>query len=139
MFRAALIKLTLLYLLIIMAISLFFLLTLYNVSIQAIMGNANRQQNSIEHIGRGAGILDNPDFIAERERIMSDARQTIVLNLIYTNIAILICGGALSYFLAGRTLAPIEEAHESQGRFSSYEDRDRGRPERQRHHKRRGC
>jgi signal transduction histidine kinase len=119
MFRAALIRLTLLYLLIIMVISFFFSITLYSVSTAAISTNTGRQQMSIQRIGRGAGLLDNPDFIAERDRIAAEANHNILINLIYTNIAILILGGGLSYFLAGRTLAPIEEAHEAQGRFAS--------------------
>jgi len=118
MFRAALIKLTLLYLLIIMVISLFFSATIYNVSSFEIARNAGRQQNAIDRLGRGNNMMDDPALIAEREQLIEDANQNILYNLLYTNIVILILGGGLCYFLAGKTLRPIELAHESQSRFT---------------------
>jgi signal transduction histidine kinase len=118
MFRAALIKLTLLYFLIIMTISLFFSFAIYNVSSGEITRNAGRQQNAIERFGRPGGFQNNPDYLAERELLLTEARDNILNNLVYTNMIILLLGGGLSYFLAGRTLKPIWEAHDSQSRFT---------------------
>lgn len=119
MFRSALIKLTLLYLLIIMVISLFFSLSIYRVSTIEINNNLRRQQNSFEKFGPGRGIINDPDFLAERETLLKEAKESLTLNLLYTNLVILILGGGLSYFLARRTLIPIEEAHEAQIRFTA--------------------
>lgn len=118
MFRAALIKLTLLYLIIIMVISLFFSFILYSISSQAITDNAGRQKNAIERYGRGGGLLQNPEFLAERDRLAEESINNILVSLAYTNAVIMLVGGGLSYFLAGKTLAPIEEAHEAQVRFT---------------------
>lgn len=119
MFRAALSKLTLLYLLIIMAISFFFSLSIYRTSTLEITNNLGRQQNVFERLGRGGPMMQSPDFLAEQERLAADSRQNIIINLLYTNAIILIIGGGLSYFLAGITLKPIEESHEAQSRFTS--------------------
>ena len=40
-------------------------------------------------------------------------------DLIIINLFILVAGGLLSYYLARRTLKPIEEAHEVQSRFTA--------------------
>lgn len=118
MFRAALVKLTLLYLLIIMVISLFFSTIIYNVSALEIAKNAGRQQNAVERLGRG-NMMNSPELLAERERLVDEANQNILNNLLYINLAILVLGGGLCYYLAGRTLRPIEEAHDAQSRFTS--------------------
>src|SRR5690606_27239432 len=39
--------------------------------------------------------------------------------LVYLNCIVLAAGGVGAYFLARRTLRPIEEAHEAQSRFTS--------------------
>ena len=43
----------------------------------------------------------------------------MTLSLVYINVVILVAGGLGSYFLARRTLRPIEESHEAQSRFTS--------------------
>lgn len=50
---------------------------------------------------------------------LSKASAQMVLSLVYINSVVLIAGGLGSYFLARRTLQPIERAHESQSRFTS--------------------
>ena len=40
-------------------------------------------------------------------------------DVILINIIVAVLGGALSYWFAGRTLRPIEEAHQAQARFAS--------------------
>jgi len=118
MFRAALVKTTLLYLMIIMTISIFFSVIIYNVSTIEIGKNAGRQQNAIDRLGRGNALLDDPALLAERQNIIDEANQNILNNLLYTNAVILVLGGGLSYFLAGRALKPIVRSHESQSRFT---------------------
>jgi two-component system sensor histidine kinase CiaH len=43
----------------------------------------------------------------------------MILALVYINALVLVVGGFGSYFLARRTLEPIEKAHEAQSRFTS--------------------
>ena len=50
---------------------------------------------------------------------IEDSLGRIKLGLLYFNLAILFSGGAASYFLARRTLQPIEEALEDQKRFTA--------------------
>jgi signal transduction histidine kinase len=120
MFRSALIKLTLLYLLIIMIISFFFSLNLYRISSSEIDYNLNRQQMRFEQVGRllPAGPNDLSMINAQAEQL-AEGQQRILWQLIYTNIFIFIAGGALSYLLAKITLRPIEESHEAQTRFTA--------------------
>ena len=49
----------------------------------------------------------------------SQAAGQMSLSLFYINLVILIAGGLGSYFLARRTLRPIEASHEAQSRFTS--------------------
>ena len=47
------------------------------------------------------------------------AAENISTGLIYANIFVFILGGFVSYYLARRSLIPIEKAHEAQSRFTS--------------------
>jgi signal transduction histidine kinase len=47
------------------------------------------------------------------------ASGTILVDLIFANLIILVLGGIISYLFARRTLQPIKEAHEAQSRFTS--------------------
>lgn len=69
----------------------------------------------------GIGFPSNirTQFLNEREQQYEDAHDRIRNNLVLTNLFILIGGGALCYYLALRTLKPIEEAHEAQSRFTA--------------------
>lgn len=119
MFRSALIKLTLIYLTIIMAISLFFSLMVYSLATREINFNLTRQQNMLERRPPFRGIFDDPEILLEREMQLNEGRRRIIFGLLNTNLAILVAAGGASYFLAKRTLKPLEKAHESQSRFSS--------------------
>jgi signal transduction histidine kinase len=58
-------------------------------------------------------------FEQERLDAYSEAKERLLARLVMTNIVILVGGGLLSYYLAARTLRPIEEAHEAQSRFTA--------------------
>jgi signal transduction histidine kinase len=47
------------------------------------------------------------------------ARSLIIGRLVFINMSILVLGGGLSYFLAIRTLKPIDDAREAQNRFTA--------------------
>jgi signal transduction histidine kinase len=54
-----------------------------------------------------------------RNMQVQQARVNLVGSLVITNVCIWFAGGIGSYYLARRTLLPIENAHEAQSRFTS--------------------
>ena len=58
-------------------------------------------------------------FISTPSDMLNESKASLVVNLLMVNLLILVGGGFLSYYLARRTLKPIEEAHEAQKRFTS--------------------
>ncbi len=110
-----------LYLTIIMLISLFFSVTIYQLSTSELGRGLRRPP--------GAGLPRGPEgqlpldirqeLQADREILYSEARDRVFNRLLLTNLLILVAAGFLSYYLALRTLKPIEEAHEALERFTA--------------------
>jgi len=128
MFRSATLKLTAWYLIIIMAISLIFSFAIYQINFHEVnvrLENLQRglvDPNLFPGANREATVMnDNPNDPENRLRLdqSQQASDQMILALIYVNAVILVAGGFGSYFLARRTLAPIEQAHEAQSRFTS--------------------
>ncbi len=119
LFHNASIKLTSIYVSIIMCISLLFSILLYNVSFREIQRSIHRPPGPIEQIL----LRENSSFAqelyeAQTERV-EHARNNLLVQFFVLNISIAVAGGVASYFLARRTLRPIEEAHEAQSRFTA--------------------
>jgi signal transduction histidine kinase len=117
-FKSAYLKLTLYYVLIVMIISLAFSLTIYNISSREIDRGLGRQMRAIRELPDGS----QPSFpFQDLERIKLEQQEAtnnyLRLNLIYFNILILALSAVVSYFLAKRTLRPIEEMVLAQNRF----------------------
>ena len=55
----------------------------------------------------------------DQEYVYQEAKTRVFDRLVFTNLFILVGGGALSYYLARRTLKPIEDAHAAQSRFTA--------------------
>jgi signal transduction histidine kinase len=72
---------------------------------------------------RGLGIDGPPPNMFKYNSVQDTqtalAKQRLGRELIWINIGALVIGGLLSYWFAGRTLRPIEEAHKAQARFAS--------------------
>ena len=101
------------YLAVIMVISLFFSVNIYNASMQEI-GRGYRRF--------GAGInrsLNQQELSQFRDEQLALSRQALLNQLVLINSGIILIGGAISYYLARRTLKPIEDAHDAQNRFTS--------------------
>ena len=117
-FHSASLKLASLYLLIIFFISLLFSSWLFNVSMSEIRQTVLRVPAPVERI-RNA----DPDFAAElrnaQDEAIEEARNSLMYQLIIINVIIAIAGATVSYYLARRSLKPIEEAHEAQSRFTA--------------------
>jgi signal transduction histidine kinase len=121
-FHKASIRLAGLYLVIMMAISLFFSLNVYQLSVQE-FDRGLRRPGGNPGIGSPLERLLPDDLRQqiddEREAQYEEAKQRVITRLLLINAVILVGAGALSYYLARRTLRPIEEAHEVQSRFTA--------------------
>lgn len=118
-FKSASLKLTSLYLIIIMSISLLFSVGFYKVSSDEIVRGIRRQPISVRNIiqTRNADILN--EIIDNQNDAILIAKARLQASLLLINLFILIGGGMLSYYLARRTLKPIEDIHEAQSRFTA--------------------
>jgi len=106
MFKRARIQLTLWYVLIIMFVSLFFSVAIYNLISFEISRFASRPQ------------FRRPEIDIDFE-FVEESKSHLLLQLIYLNGGILIISGSLAYFLAGKTLKPIAKIIEEQKVFIS--------------------
>lgn len=119
MFTQARIKLTLWYVLIIMFVSLSFSGVIYRVLVSELDRFEQSQRFRIER-----RFLDlqpaPPRFpILEAPELVAETRHRILLSLMVANMGILFSSAALAYFLAGRTLLPIQKMVDDQHRFVS--------------------
>lgn len=125
MFKSATIKLTGWYLLILMSISILFSVAIYNIATIELNARLQQLQSRFELnqtptiIPQWIDAQHDPRFNVLRVEQVDRANRNLLEALFYVNLMILLIGGAGSYFLARRTLKPIEEAHEAQSRFTS--------------------
>lgn len=115
MFQSATIKLTAWYLLFIMIISITFSVTIYRVALNELSSRFDNVQSEIEDAPR----FNVPSGFVSQLRLYQgqQAQKSLKIGLYYTNLLIFVVGGLGSYFLARRTLRPIEAANEAQSRF----------------------
>lgn len=111
-------RLTLSYLAIIMIMSLGFSLVFYNTSYRA-LGRQIPPPNAFGLQTRNT-LFGNTQSIDKflRQRV-EEGRRELAMRLIGLNVLILIGGSAVSYYLARRTLKPIEDNIEAQNQFVS--------------------
>lgn len=115
MFHSAALKLTLLYLAIIMALSIGLSVALYRVSSAELARSASRPVDLYNLIFGPDKVGDVRDLSSQQ---LEKDRGRLKFNLLLFNIGVLVVGGGISYFFARRTLAPIEENLEMQKRFT---------------------
>ena len=116
MFHSARLKLTAWYLFIIMFISVLFSLAFYNVAdreIQRVIHRIEHQQQ--DPFDSMSPFQQPPSLINIHELQESESR--LIITLILINLGILVLAGGAGYFLAGRTLEPIQEMVDEQNRF----------------------
>lgn len=118
MFESATLKLTGWYLLILMATSLMFSVALYQITISGASIRIDHLQSLVQE-GVAPNTYAGIDWADVKASQLNEASLGLVAGLFYTNIIVLVAGGVGSFFLARRTLRPIEYAHEAQSRFSS--------------------
>lgn len=117
LFTSASLKLTGWYLLILMFISLTFSGILYQLSSNELRHGLRAPVNI--SLDGDQLFLNNRNAEALRQARYEEGMSHLMGNLIILNIVTLLAGGGLSYVLARRTLQPIHEAMEAQGRFTS--------------------
>jgi len=124
MFHSARIKLTAWYLLIIMTISLSFSGVIYRASTWELDRVERMQRQRIERgwPQRFPSIPFNqqdelPGFFRLDSALIEETKSHLLLFLAAVNAVILVTSALAGYFLAGRTLAPIENSLEEQKRF----------------------
>ena len=121
-FHKTSLKLAGFYLAVLMTISLFFSASIYQVSMNELERGLRRPAMSLARPGNTAsGFLEDVrrEFESDRIQAYDSAQNRILTRLIVINVFIFIGGGLLCYYLAARTLRPIEEAHEAQNRFTA--------------------
>lgn len=109
-------RLALTYLAIIMLMSIGFSIVFYNTSIHQL----NRQLPPGSFYGSNFMEIDLRHNVDQflRDRI-DESRQALLKRIISLNLLVLASGGLVSYYLARRTLRPIEESVEAQSQFVS--------------------
>lgn len=133
-FKLARIKLTALFLAIIMLITVSFSVGVYNILSHEVGRFARIQRNRIE--GRTRPNIDMEDRIITDiiaipppngkfpippvdPDLVNEAEERLVTLLVIIDGVVLVCSGLLGYVLAGKTLNPIKEMVEEQNRFIS--------------------
>lgn len=115
MFKSATLKLTIWYVIILISISLLFSVVIYSIALSEISARiANLQASAPPMFSSDSAI-----FNVIRAAQIHEAQSSLTGALIITNLGIWFAGGFGSYYLARRTLRPIEEAHEAQSKFTS--------------------
>lgn len=115
MFHSATLKLTTWYLTILIAVSLVFSVIIYSTASREVSVRIGDLRSSPDFSVNVDGIA----FHNFREAQIHEAEANLLSSLIASNLVIWLAGGIGSYYLARRTLRPIEEAHEAQSRFTS--------------------
>lgn len=114
-FNSATIRLTSWYLLILTILSLLFSGIVYSIAANEL--HRPVEQRNQGQFGYSYSVLDDlEDLRQQREK---EGKTRLVTSLFVFNAAVIATGGLASYYLAKRTLQPIEEALEAQTRFSS--------------------
>lgn len=121
MFKSAYWKLTFSYVLIAMMISVAFSVAIFNISATEIGKGLGRQTRVLRDIPISdyGSITTVPDLEQIRNEQIQESNNRLKTNLLYYNLLILILATGASYFLARKTLEPIEEMMDEQNRFTA--------------------
>lgn len=117
MFRSTRLKLTAWYLLIIMVVSILFSVVIFisfNRELERFQHSQELRRERLESEILGAPLIGGTDADIA---LVNDTRNRLIFSLIFLNICILGGSGVAGFFLAGRTLSPIQEMVDEQSRF----------------------
>ncbi|MDR0979765.1 MAG: HAMP domain-containing histidine kinase [Candidatus Nomurabacteria bacterium] len=113
-FDKAILRLTALYTAILLLISVGFSVLVFNTTTRGMERRLSMPQEMVFRVVDGANELEA--FMRERDTAV---KQELLARLALLNISVAVLGSIVSYFLACRTLKPINEAYEKQGQFVS--------------------
>ena len=113
MIRSAAVRLALAYLTIIMALSVGFSFFVYHLSDRELAAGLRRPDFI------NSQMISLPRYDRYRDARLLEAHDELRVALVLFNSVVLLAGGLLSYWLARRTLAPIEASLERQSRFTA--------------------
>lgn len=113
MFRSATTKLTLWYLLLATCLSILFSAVVYHLSTEELSEALNHQYNRFVSSGHDQITTPPPHSYIQQHG------QHLLGELVWLNIVVIAGSSVVGYFLARRTLKPIEYAHHAQTRFTS--------------------
>ncbi|HEY8886103.1 MAG TPA: ATP-binding protein [Candidatus Microsaccharimonas sp.] len=106
-----------------MVISLVFSFAIYQLNFHEVNVRLENLQHGLMDPTIRPRTIMTTNFQQEQDQLRIEqseqAATQMILALVYINAFILVVGGFGSYFLARRTLGPIEKAHEAQSRFTS--------------------
>jgi two-component system sensor histidine kinase CiaH len=118
--QSAAFKLTLWYLGIIMLLSILFSLALYRESFSQLEETTSRQRIAIQRLPLPSELEGRrTDYLQALTDQLESSQRHLILRLTILNLLTLALGGGAAYFLARRTLTPIQDALEAQGRFTA--------------------
>ncbi len=118
-YHNASIKLATAYMIITVIISLTFSFWLYNVSISEIRSSVLRVPGPVEQLLRRENNRFAQELRDVQDQAIEDARSNLIYQFVVLNVVIAIGGAFSGYYLARKTLRPIEDAHEAQSRFTA--------------------
>lgn len=118
-FDFAVAKLSLFYVLIVMAISISFSVAIYKLSSNELDRGLVHQSRMFQNIPQNYMPIGFQNLEQIRLAQLEESNHRLQTQLIYFNLLILILSGTLSYFFARKTLEPIKEAMEAQNRFTA--------------------
>lgn len=102
-----------------MILSILFSFAFYQLSVGEISRGMRGYESQVMSSPNGLSLSPQLDVQNMRQNQLAKTSSRVISELIFVNVAVLGCGWLLSYFLARKTLKPIEEAHNSQARFVS--------------------
>lgn len=116
MFRSARLQLTAWYLLIIMCISILFSMAIYHGITGEVERSLRVQKLRLFRQNNPSGFFSDSIRTIDPD-VLDEAKDRILLSLALLNVSIFVAAGGAGYFLAGRTLRPIQKMVEDQNRF----------------------
>ncbi len=122
MFKSARLKLTLFYLAVILVFSLSVTAAIRVFAEREFDQSNIAQRDVVRRLVRVYPFSNRPPevvFTDAQDDQAALVRQHLNEDLVLINVVALVFGGLLSYWFAGRTLRPIEEAHDAQKRFAA--------------------
>ena len=117
MFKRTRLKLTAWYVLMVMLVSLFFSLVIFQMLSVEVDRFARAQQVRFQRQFNGLNVIVPPPQFDKD--LVEETKNRIILNLLFVNGTILIFAGIIGYVLSGITLKPIALMVEEQKRFVS--------------------